>query len=172
MERGSKKRGAARAAALLAVIGGGLLLPRMVFAEQPPAPCHANPQAAQDEAAVRSRGDVASLPPPLQDRLAQLANRPHSQPPTQAYAEADGASQLFQYYLLDTSGFQPNVFTTLIPGVNDKAQLMSTAWAPIPGLYACGEMVGVLFHTNYPGGTGLMSGAVFGRLAGAHAAGE
>ena len=29
-----------------------------------------------------------------------------------------------------------------------------------------------LFHTNYPGGTGLMSGAVFGRLAGAHAAGE
>jgi tricarballylate dehydrogenase len=38
-------------------------------------------------------------------------------------------------------------------------------------LYACGEMVGGLFHVNYPGGTGLMSGAVFGRLAGAHAAG-
>ncbi len=56
--------------------------------------------------------------------------------------------------------------------VNDKAQVMSTAWAPIPGLYACGEMVGGLFHTNYPGGTGLMSGAVFGRLAGAQAAGE
>ena len=56
--------------------------------------------------------------------------------------------------------------------VNDKAQIMSTAWAPIPGLYACGEMVGGLFHTNYPGGTGLMSGAVFGRLAGAQAAGE
>ena len=32
------------------------------------------------------------------------------------------------------------------------------------------EMVGGLFHGNYPGGTGLMSGAVFGRLAGAHAA--
>jgi len=28
-----------------------------------------------------------------------------------------------------------------------------------------------LFHSNYPGGTGLMSGAVFGRIAGAHAAG-
>ena len=38
---------------------------------------------------------------------------------------------------------------------------------PIPGLYACGEMVGGLFHGNYPGGTGLMSGAVFGRIAGA-----
>jgi len=56
--------------------------------------------------------------------------------------------------------------------VNDRAQVIATSWAPIPGLYACGEMVGGLFHTNYPGGTGLMSGAVFGRLAGAHAAGE
>jgi tricarballylate dehydrogenase len=55
--------------------------------------------------------------------------------------------------------------------VNDRAQVMSTSWTPIPGLYACGEMVGGLFHTNYPGGTGLMSGAVFGRLAGSHAAG-
>jgi tricarballylate dehydrogenase len=55
--------------------------------------------------------------------------------------------------------------------VNDRAQVLDTSWEPIPGLYACGEMVGGLFHTNYPGGTGLMSGAVFGRLAGANAAG-
>ena len=56
--------------------------------------------------------------------------------------------------------------------VNDRAQIVNTSWAKIPGLYACGEMVGGLFHGNYPGGTGLMSGAVFGRLAGAQAAGE
>jgi len=56
--------------------------------------------------------------------------------------------------------------------VDDHARVMSTSWAPIPGLYACGEMVGGLFHTNYPGGTGLMSGAVFGRLAGSRAAGD
>jgi len=56
--------------------------------------------------------------------------------------------------------------------VNDCSQVMSTSWTAIPGLYACGEMVGGLFHGNYPGGTGLMSGAVFGRLAGAHAAGD
>jgi tricarballylate dehydrogenase len=31
-------------------------------------------------------------------------------------------------------------------------------------------MVGGLFHINYPGGTGLTSGAVFGRIAGASAA--
>ena len=54
--------------------------------------------------------------------------------------------------------------------INDRAQVMNTAWAPIPGLYACGEMVGGLFHGNYPGGTGLMSGAVFGRIAGRSAA--
>ena len=56
--------------------------------------------------------------------------------------------------------------------INERAQVIGTSWAPIPGLYACGEMVGGLFHGNYPGGTGLMSGAVFGRIAGAHAAGE
>ena len=96
------------------------------YAEQPPAPCHPNPSAAQDQATVLARGDVASLPAPLQNRLGQLANRPHSQLPLQAYAEADGASQLFQYYLLDTTGFEPNVFTTIIPGVNDHAQLTAT----------------------------------------------
>ena len=42
--------------------------------------------------------------------------------------------------------------------------------APIPGLYAAGELVGGLFYFNYPGGTGLMAGAVFGRLAGDSAA--
>ena len=54
--------------------------------------------------------------------------------------------------------------------IDERAAVVSTRWEPIPGLYACGEMVGGLFHTNYPGGTGLMSGAVFGRLAGTHAA--
>jgi hypothetical protein len=96
------------------------------YAEQPPPPCHPNPLAAQDEATVRNRGDVSQLPVPLQDRLAQLANRPHSQLPLQVYAEANGASQLFQYYLLDTTGFQPNVFTKLFPGVNDHVQLTAT----------------------------------------------
>src|SRR6266850_352653 len=88
-------------------------------AEQPPPPCHPNPTADSDETAVRGRGDIAKLPDPLKDRLAQLANRPHTYLPTQAFAEADGASQLFQYYLLDTNGFEPNVFTAIILGVND-----------------------------------------------------
>jgi tricarballylate dehydrogenase len=40
----------------------------------------------------------------------------------------------------------------------------------IPGLYAAGELVGGLFYFNYPSGSGLVSGAVFGRLAGTSAA--
>jgi len=42
--------------------------------------------------------------------------------------------------------------------------------APIPGLFAAGEMIGGLFYFNYPGGAGLMAAAVFGRIAGAAAA--
>ncbi|KAB5513567.1 hypothetical protein GE09DRAFT_628111 [Coniochaeta sp. 2T2.1] len=41
---------------------------------------------------------------------------------------------------------------------------------PIPGVYCCGEMVGGLFYENYPGGSGLTAGAVFGRKAGVEAA--
>jgi tricarballylate dehydrogenase len=44
--------------------------------------------------------------------------------------------------------------------------VLDTDAQPIPGLYAAGELVGGLFYFNYPGGTGLMAGSVFGRLAG------
>jgi len=54
--------------------------------------------------------------------------------------------------------------------VNTDAQVIDIDDRPIPGLYAAGEMVGGLFYTNYPRGTGLMSGAVFGKIAGASAA--
>ncbi len=41
---------------------------------------------------------------------------------------------------------------------------------PVAGLYAAGEMVGGVFFEGYPGGSGLTSGAVFGRIAGGEAA--
>jgi tricarballylate dehydrogenase len=50
------------------------------------------------------------------------------------------------------------------------ANVLSEEGHPIPGLYACGELVGGLFYFNYPGGSGLTAGAVFGRLAGTGAA--
>src|SRR2546422_7582003 len=82
-------------ASLWAIVLLATVIPRLGYAEQPPAPCHPNPSAAQDETTVRSRGDIMQLPQPLKDRLAQLANRPHSILPLQVYAEADQASQLF-----------------------------------------------------------------------------
>ena len=48
--------------------------------------------------------------------------------------------------------------------------MLDTDLAPIPGLFAAGELVGGLFYFNYPGGTGLVSGAVLGRIAGDSAA--
>jgi len=50
--------------------------------------------------------------------------------------------------------------------VDTRAQVLDTWDRPIAGLYAAGELVGGLFYHNYPGGTGLMSGAVFGKTAG------
>lgn len=95
---------------------------------QPPPPCHPNPHAIADGEAVTHRGDVRHLPDALQDRLRVLAQRPHSALPTQAYAEADQPSQLFQYYLLDATGFEPNPFTKRFQGVNDQAQLTATGF--------------------------------------------
>jgi len=54
--------------------------------------------------------------------------------------------------------------------INLKGEVQDTTDNSIPGLYAAGELVGGLFYENYPGGTGLMSGSVFGKLAGESAA--
>jgi tricarballylate dehydrogenase len=54
--------------------------------------------------------------------------------------------------------------------INTDAQVLSSDGEPIRGLYAAGELVGGIFWFNYPGGTGLTNGAVFGRIAGANAA--
>jgi tricarballylate dehydrogenase len=54
--------------------------------------------------------------------------------------------------------------------IDADAAVQNVDGEPIPGLYAAGELVGGLFYFNYPGGTGLTSGAVFGRIAGTSAA--
>ncbi|HEY6822718.1 MAG TPA: FAD-dependent tricarballylate dehydrogenase TcuA [Burkholderiales bacterium] len=54
--------------------------------------------------------------------------------------------------------------------INNAAQVMNTDGEPIPGLYAAGELVGGIFWFNYPGGSGLTNGAVFGKIAGKSAA--
>ncbi|MCW2700973.1 MAG: tricarballylate dehydrogenase [Blastococcus sp.] len=53
--------------------------------------------------------------------------------------------------------------------IDTRGRVLNTDMAPIPGLHAAGELVGGIFYFNYPGGSGLMSGSVFGRLAGTEA---
>jgi tricarballylate dehydrogenase len=50
--------------------------------------------------------------------------------------------------------------------ITTDGEVLNTDYEPIRGLYAAGELVGGLFYFNYPGGTGLTSGSVFGRIAG------
>jgi tricarballylate dehydrogenase len=71
------------------------------------------------------------------------------QPPFEAYAVTCGLTFTFGGLKIDTS-----------------ARVIDTDGGPIPGLFAAGELVGGIFYFNYPGGTGLMNGAVFGRIAG------
>ena len=120
--RGVEIRGARR---LLAMLSAAFLFPALASATQAP-PCHTNPQSQGDVEKVRDRSDVRQLPAPLRDRLGELGGRPHSVLPVQAFAEADKPSQLFQYYLLDTTGFEPNPFTKTFPGINDTAMLTAT----------------------------------------------
>jgi tricarballylate dehydrogenase len=78
---------------------------------------------------------------------------PIDEPPFEAYAVTCGVTFTFGGLRIDCD-----------------AQVLDSDDAPIPCLYAAGELVGGLFYFNYPGGTGLTSGAVFGRIAGASAA--
>jgi tricarballylate dehydrogenase len=50
--------------------------------------------------------------------------------------------------------------------VDEDARVLDSGGRPLPGLFAAGELVGGLFFHNYPGGTGLTAGAVYGRRAG------
>jgi tricarballylate dehydrogenase len=75
-------------------------------------------------------------------------------PPFEAYATTCGVTFTFGGVRIDPA----------------SGQVVDLIRQPIPGLYAAGEMVGGLFYFNYPSGTGLVSGAVFGRLAGTGAA--
>ncbi len=54
--------------------------------------------------------------------------------------------------------------------ITPEGQVIDCEQRPISGLYAAGELVGGLFYHNYPGGSGLMAGSVFGRIAGRAAA--
>lgn len=51
-----------------------------------------------------------------------------------------------------------------------SARVIDTRGEVMEGLYAAGEPMGEVFYYNYPGASSVIRGAVFGRIAGAHAA--
>jgi tricarballylate dehydrogenase len=53
--------------------------------------------------------------------------------------------------------------------VDRNARVIDINGDPIRGLYAAGEIIGS-YYGNYTGATSVLKGAVFGRLAGIHAA--
>ncbi|MGA3000401.1 MAG: FAD-dependent tricarballylate dehydrogenase TcuA [Acetobacteraceae bacterium] len=77
---------------------------------------------------------------------------------------------------LDTPPFQAYGVTTGVTftfgglKVDTMARVEDTSGAPIPGLFAAGEIVGGLYYHNYGSGTGLVAGVTFGRIAGEGAA--
>ena len=54
--------------------------------------------------------------------------------------------------------------------IDGQTRVLDRVDRPIPGLYATGESTGGFFYLNYPGGSGLTRGAVFGKIAGEEAA--
>jgi len=54
--------------------------------------------------------------------------------------------------------------------VDTRARVLDTEDRALPGLFAAGEIIGGLFHENYPGGASLIRSLVFGRIAGREAA--
>jgi hypothetical protein len=95
-----------------------------------------------------ARGDITPLAAhqvtaPLLSRLLTLDCSPHSIPPLQVFAEADpttSRSLLFQYYLLDSTGFQASPFTTKIAGINDDPSTQKTVWGANCGLATIGSV--------------------------------
>lgn len=51
-----------------------------------------------------------------------------------------------------------------------SARVFDTRGKVMEGLYAVGETMGEIFYYNYPGASSVIRGAVYGRIAGAHAA--
>jgi tricarballylate dehydrogenase len=89
-------------------------------------------------------GRAARVEPPKSNWASPLET-----PPYFAFPVTCGITFTFGGLRADTSG-----------------RALDGAGAPLPGLFVCGEMLGGLFSGNYPGGTGLTSGSVFGRRAG------
>jgi tricarballylate dehydrogenase len=93
-------------------------------------------------------GRAAAVEPPKSNWALAL-----EQPPFYGYAVACGITFTFGGLHVDAD-----------------ARVLDADGRPLDGLFAAGELVGGLFSGNYPGGSGLTAGAVYGCRAGEAAA--
>lgn len=93
------------------------------------------------------RTDAALIPPKSNWAL------PIDSPPFVAYPVCCGITFTYGGLKIDTEG-----------------RVIDNTGRVMPNLYATGEIAGGFFYHNYPAGSGLVRGAVFGRIAGQSAA--
>jgi len=121
-----RRRGAGRIAAITATAG---LLAALGASTTARADEQASPSATAETRAVLR---------PLNQRIRELATRPHSFRPLTIFSEAPTPSLLFAYFLLDSNQFEPNVFTTIIPSINSG--VVPTATGPNHDLPTIGSV--------------------------------
>jgi tricarballylate dehydrogenase len=172
---------------------------RIIF-EQPDGIAYVILDTRLDDVPNWKRSVRSDRPPVKADTLPELANKLDIDAvalaaTVTAYNAACPASDTFKPLALDglstASGLSPmksnwarpidrppflawpiicgNCFTFGGLKVDPSARVLNTDGAAIPGLYAAGETMG-LYYGTYPGATSVLRGAVFGRIAGAHAA--
>jgi len=87
-------------------------------------------------------------------------------PPKSNWALPIGKAPFHAYPIISANVFTFGGLKTDVTG-----RVVDADGEPIANLYAAGEMTG-LYYGNYTGSTSVLRGMVFGRLAGAHAAGQ
>ncbi|MGC5615484.1 FAD-dependent tricarballylate dehydrogenase TcuA [Georgenia sp. Z1491] len=100
-------------------------------------------------------------------RMDGLRSAPHGQPVKSNWSTRIEQGPFVAYQV--TCGI---TFTYGGLRIDAEGRVLDVAGRVMPGLYATGEITGGFFYHNYPAGSGLPRGAVWGRIGGAGAAAE
>ena len=117
-----------------------------------------NPEGLED--AVQSFNNSITEDTPF-DPNVKDGRRADTQPPKSNWARSIATGPFYAFPVICGITFTFGGLKT-----DTWGRVLTEDAEPLEGLYACGEALGGLFSGNYPGGSGLAAGAVFGRRAG------
>ena len=103
----------------------------------------ADSAVSPDVQTLLQRQDIVHLPAALKNVLATMAGRPNTYSPARAFAEADSPASFSSTTCSTRKNFQPNIFTAIVPGINDHA-IPTAANAANPQLPTMGAVRVVL----------------------------